>query len=125
MNKLRSRKKGGFTLVELLVVLVIIGIIVAVVLPNTLRAIDMARRRDTAGTLRAITNACFLCFADKRNWSSCGAISALVVSSYLDSAVAGMSGFNGIGYVTSGITGDSTNGYAAGYVNYFPSWPSL
>ena len=125
MNKLRSRKKGGFTLVELLVVLVIIGIIVAVVLPNTLRAIDMARRRDTAGTLRAITNACYLCYADKRNWSSCGTISNLVLSSYMDGAVSGLQGFNGSYYSAVGVAGDSSNGYVAAYTAYFPSWPSI
>lgn len=69
--------KKGFTLVEMLIVLVVIGIILAVVLPNALRAIEQANVRDTAATLRSIDTAVNLCYSQTRTWASCDSLAEL------------------------------------------------
>jgi len=47
-------KRGGFSLIELLVVIVVIGILAAVVVPNTILAGDTARITATAQDLRSM-----------------------------------------------------------------------
>ena len=50
-------RKNGFTLIELMIVLVIIGLLVAILIPNLLDATHRAKQRATVGELRAWGNA--------------------------------------------------------------------
>ncbi|MCI0411532.1 type II secretion system GspH family protein [bacterium] len=50
-------RKNGFSLVELMIVLVIIGILMAILIPNMLDATHRAKQRATVGELRAWGNA--------------------------------------------------------------------
>ncbi|MBC7326711.1 prepilin-type N-terminal cleavage/methylation domain-containing protein [bacterium] len=52
MAKLRSRK--GFTLVEMMIVVLIIGILIAIALPNFLRARENARLRACVANMKEI-----------------------------------------------------------------------
>ncbi len=51
------RDKRGFTLIELLIVVAIIGIIVAIAIPNLLNAIQRAKQKRTMADIRAIGTA--------------------------------------------------------------------
>src|SRR5712692_19253 len=53
---MKSNRKG-FTLIELLIVVAIIGIIVAIAIPNLLNAIQRAKQKRTMADLRAIGTA--------------------------------------------------------------------
>ena len=61
-------KGKGFTLVELLVVIVIIGILVALILPNTLRAIRQANTKECASNIRSIDTAVQMYYTEEREW---------------------------------------------------------
>ncbi len=52
-----KRNSKGFTLIELLIVVAIIGIIVAIAIPNLLNAIQRAKQRRTMGDMRTIATA--------------------------------------------------------------------
>jgi len=52
-----KRNSKGFTLIELLIVVAIIGIIVAIAIPNLLNAIQRAKQRRTMGDQRSIATA--------------------------------------------------------------------
>jgi len=52
-----KRNRKGFTLIELLIVVAIIGIIVAIAIPNLLNAIQRAKQRRTMGDMRSTATA--------------------------------------------------------------------
>lgn len=60
--------KKGFTLVELMVVLVIIGIIIALVVPNTIRAIRVANTKDCANNIRTLETAIQMFYTENGDW---------------------------------------------------------
>jgi type II secretion system protein G len=59
-----KRSQRGFTLLELLVVVAIIGIIVAISVANYMNAIEKARQRQTMANMRSISTAVEIYLAD-------------------------------------------------------------
>lgn len=99
----------GFTLVELLVVLVIIGILVALILPNALRAINQANVRECASNVRAINTAIQMFYTTNRAWPAVGAIPANLLP-FFQGGVAPVCPF-GVAYVLT-VDASDPNGVA-------------
>lgn len=74
------RKKQGFTLLELLVVVIIAGILAAIALPNFAKAIEKAKVRDAQGALNMTYQAQRMYKLDQGSY---GALSNLVTNQYL------------------------------------------
>ena len=55
---LRLRKSGGFTLVEIMIVVAIISLLAAIAIPNLLRARHNANEAASIAALRTISTAC-------------------------------------------------------------------
>ncbi|MBN8690047.1 MAG: prepilin-type N-terminal cleavage/methylation domain-containing protein [Armatimonadetes bacterium] len=53
----RSKKNKGFTLVEIMIVVLIIGILLAIAVPNFVRARETSRTRTCVGNLKQIDSA--------------------------------------------------------------------
>lgn len=62
MNKKKNRKKQGFTLIEVIAVLVIIAILAAAAVPKFLSLIEEARQKAREGALASGQSACSLVF---------------------------------------------------------------
>jgi len=108
--------KKGFTLVELLVVLVVIGILVALILPNTLAAIRQANNKECASNLRSIDTAIQMCYSEKRDWDACDTLAELTAGNFLDQDP--VCSF-GVAYAIE----DAATGKRAAKTAHFDPWP--
>lgn len=63
-------KKKGFTLVELLIVLVIVGVLSGLLMVSASGALDKAEATKISSDLKNIKSASFLYFADESKWPS-------------------------------------------------------
>ena len=109
--------RKAFTLVEILVVLVVIGILIGLILPNTLRAIRQAQIRECASNIRSMNSAMQLCFSETRSWTGCNSIAALVPN-YL--TVAPACPFS-IGYTVQQVS----NQYEVNALAHMNVWPGF
>jgi prepilin-type N-terminal cleavage/methylation domain-containing protein len=71
------KNQKGFTLTEILIVMVVAGILLALILPNTLRAIERANVTAVRNDLNSIDSALFMCYSEERNWANCNTLAAL------------------------------------------------
>ncbi len=85
-------QKQGFTLTEILIVLVIAGILLALILPNSLKAVARGNTVALASDVKSCSTAALICYSDNSNqWANCDTIAELVAGTYLKSTSAGVS----------------------------------
>lgn len=81
--------KSAFTLTEILIVLVIAGILLALILPNSLKAVDRGNKIANESDIKSCSTAALLCFSENSNtWNNCDDITKLVNGQYLKAAPA-------------------------------------
>lgn len=103
-----QRRPGGFTLIEVMVVVAVVGILAALAYPSFMDAVRKSRRSDAFAALSAVQQA-------QERWRSNR-------SSYTDALTAlpnasppglGLSATSSKGYYTIAITAPSATGYTA------------
>ena len=88
MKVFRSKLAAGFTLVEIMIVVLIIGILLAIAIPNFVQARESARAKACVGNLKQIDSASQQYAMDNKLAASAaitGGVPTLVTNSYLRS----------------------------------------
>ena len=66
----RKTQRGGFTLIELVVVVMIIGVLAAFAIPQLMRTMESTKADDAAGIVKMIGTANRMYFVDKGSYVS-------------------------------------------------------
>jgi prepilin-type N-terminal cleavage/methylation domain-containing protein len=112
---MRNNRRKGFTLVEIMIVVLIIGILLAIAIPNFIKSRQNSRLQTIVANLRQIENAKEQCAMDKGVGS--GDTTACAQSVLTDAAN---------GYMKAWPTGplDASKTYAVGAIGTAPTYDS-
>ena len=74
-----GKNKSGFTLLEIIIVIIIIGILASLAMPKFFKTVEFSRSTEALGSLGAIRRAMDICYQPTRDYTPCNAFSALSI----------------------------------------------
>ena len=77
---MKTTNKKGFTLIEILVVVVIAGILLALILPRVTKAIEQGNITQYYSDLKTVQTALFMCYTETKNWGLCDTVAEITAA---------------------------------------------
>ena len=74
-----DKNKSGFTLLEIIIVIIIIGILASLALPKFFKTVEYSRATEALGSLGAIRRAMDICYQPTRSYAPCNGFTALSI----------------------------------------------
>jgi prepilin-type N-terminal cleavage/methylation domain-containing protein len=90
-------KKQGFTLTEILIVLVIAGVLLALILPNSVKAINKGNAVASSANIQSCEAAVAMCYGETKLMTSCDAVAELTAGGYTKSDIVGITAISAQG----------------------------
>ncbi len=92
-----NKKEKGFTLVELIIVMAVIGVLAAVVAPKGLQMIDKSKQTKAIANIKAVKTAAILYYSE----TGTAATTDANINGYLDNPILGTGAIDGYEYAIS------------------------
>lgn len=73
------KNKSGFTLLEIIIVIIIIGILASLALPKFFKTVEFSRSTEALSSLGAIRRAMDLCYQPTRSYAPCNVFTNLSI----------------------------------------------
>ena len=109
-------KNKGFTLIEMIIVMVIIGIMSLVVIPKFIDMVDMAKCQATKGILGSVNSALYLKYAERSASGNPSFPTSLTASDFANNTeplnkLTGVRGVRRVFFKPSTLATSNTNGF--------------
>lgn len=117
-----KKKEGGFTLIELMIVVAIIGILAAIAIPKFADLINKSKEGATKGSLSSVRSAIQVYYGDNEGWYPTDSLSCLTANAkYLNEIP--LAKLPGTGHSDSNAVDDEISDHGGwGYADSQPWW---
>ena len=73
----RNQKESGFTLLEIIIVIIIVGVLASLALPKFFKTVEYSRATEALASLNAVRQSMERCYLQRNSYANCGSFGNL------------------------------------------------